>query len=456
MNTKGLPYSDEAEKALLGAIVLQPKKILDAIELRLNPEDFYFPKHQTIFRTMLELYSKNLPIDPIQITALLKPTGEIGATDIVALAEDCYRINSAPAYVKIIQDKSILRQCFHTFRVLSEQALEASDCDQFIQTAQTLFLDSMPKRIKQDEKSLVEGMQEYLQRMESMGPETDLGFMTGFKDFDLLTKGLRKGQLVILAGRPGMGKSAFSTSIILNRIKSFETTSAYIFSLEMTDDEISERAFSGLAQIDGDILKGGNLRQNHWHSLSNAHQMTAKNSRITVCSAPNITTAEILAKCKQKLIKDKTLDFVVVDYLQLITCKARKLERSKEQEISEISRDLKNMAKELKTPILALSQLNRDSESREGHRPKMSDLRYSGSLEQDADLVCLMYRDDVYNPETSEPGVAEITLAKNRSGKTGTFKLTWKSKYTLFENLSSEELKQLQNSTRPVSILNKK
>lgn len=454
MRIKGLPHSEEAEKALLGAIVLQPKTIFDAIALKLTPEDFYFPKNQAIFRAMLDVQSRNLPIDPIQLSTVLKASGEIDScAEIIQLAEDCYRIDSACSYAKIIQDKAILRRFFQTFRSLSEQALESADTEEFIQTAQSAFLDSVPERFQQDEKSLVESMQNYMERVESIGSgNSELGFMTGFRDFDILTKGFRKGQLIILAGRPGMGKSALSTSIVLNRLKVAEATSIYIFSLEMTEDEIAERAFSGLARIDGDVLKGGNLQPKHWNLLSNAHQMASKNSKVTICSAPNITTAEILAKCQQKLIKDKTLDLVIIDYLQLVTCRARRSDRSKEQEISEISRDLKNLAKELKVPVVALSQLNRDSETREGHRPRMSDLRYSGSLEQDADIVCLIYRDEVYNPDTSNAGIAEVSVAKQRNGKTGTFKVAWNSKFTLFENHDAEQTERTQPSIRSVAM----
>lgn len=460
MKTKGLPHSQEAERALLGAIVLQPKKIFDAIAVGLMPEDFYFPKHQTAFQAMLDIQSQNLPIDPIQLSALFKARGVDGlTTEIVTMAENCYQVSNASNYARIIQDKANLRRFVETFRSLSEQALESESSEQLVQAAQSAFLEAMPKRLQHAEKTLQESMQEYMTRIETITPSNpELGFMTGFRDFDAVTKGFRKGQLIILAGRPGMGKSAFSTSIVLNRLKMPDVPSSiYIFSLEMTEDEIAERAFSGLARIDGDILKSGNLQPKHWNLLSSAHQLASKTSKVTICSAPNITTQEILAKCQQKLMKDRSLDLVIIDYLQLVTSRgSKRSEKSKEQEVAEISRDLKNLAKELKVPVIALSQLNRESESRDGHRPRMSDLRYSGSLEQDADIVCLIYRDEVYNPETVDTGLAEITVAKQRNGKTGMFKVAWNDRFTLFENYSPTSDEHSQSVVRPLVRTNER
>ena len=453
MKTKQLPHSEEAEKALLGAIILKPQKIFDALAIGLAPTDFYFPKYQSIYQAMLDSQQQAIPIDPVYLSSVLNGRGEICTSlEIIELTEDCYRTERAASYAKIVQDKAILRRFFQTFRSLSEQALESEDCEQLIQLAQSSLLEVAPKRSQNNEKTLVESMQEYMARIESLSSaRPELGFVTGFRDFDALTKGFRKGQLIILAGRPGMGKSAFSTSIVLNRLRMENASnSIYIFSLEMTEDEIAERAFSGMTRVDGDVLKSGNLQPRHWSLLTNAHQLASKTSKVTICSSPNITTQEILAKCQQKLMKDKDLDLVIVDYLQLVSSKARRHERNKEQEIAEISRDLKNLAKELKVPVIALSQLNRESESRDGHRPKMSDLRYSGSLEQDADLVCLIYRDEVYNPKTEDPGVAEITIAKQRNGKTGTFKVAWNDRFTLFENHADFQGQNSHSVVRPL------
>ena len=288
MQTNILPHSEEAEKALLGAIVLQPKKIFEAIESRLSPEDFYFPKHQAIFRAMLDVQARNLPIDPIQLSAELKGKSEIDSCmGLVTLAEECYRLESSSNYAKIVREKAIFRQFFETFRSLSKQALESTDLEQFIRVAQAAFLDSMPERLQRDGKSLVDSMGEYMLRVEAMGAgKAELGFMTGFRDFDALTKGFRKGQLIIMAGRPGTGKSALSTSIVLNRLRMEEASSIFIFSLEMTEDEIAERAFAGLARIDGDVLKGGNLQPKHWSSLTSAHELASKNSKVTICWLP--------------------------------------------------------------------------------------------------------------------------------------------------------------------------
>jgi len=262
-----------------------------------------------------------------------------------------------------------------------------------------------------------------------------IGLRTGFYDFDRLTSGLRAGQLVIIAARPAMGKTSLFLSMAQNIAKSHDSVVA-LFSLEMSKEELGFRFLSGMTRIDAKRLKVGKLSTGEWEQLVVASDQLSK-SKIFIDDSADLTVMDIRARCRRLLASEKHLDLIVVDYLQLMRgSKAYQKEGSREREISEISRGLKNLAKEQKVPVIALSQLNRGVENRPNKRPMLSDLRESGAIEQDADMVCFIYRDEVYNKESEDKGVAELIVAKHRSGETETIRLAWLSQYTLFANLT--------------------
>jgi replicative DNA helicase len=279
--------------------------------------------------------------------------------------------------------------------------------------------------------------------------ETVTGVPTGFQDFDKLTSGLHAGQLVIIAGRPAMGKTSLVLSAAQNASVGYKSVVA-IFSLEMSKDELGFRFLSGLARIDSKRLKVGRLADRDWPRLAQAADQLSK-AKIFIDDSGDLTIMDMRARCRRLLASEKKIDLIVVDYLQLMkgSKAAQKGDGSREREISEISRGLKALAKELGCPIVALSQLNRGVESRQDKRPMLSDLRESGAIEQDADLVCFVYRDEVYNKDSEDRGVAELIVAKHRAGETATVRLAWLSEYTLFANLAQDAPGTPVGSGRP-------
>jgi replicative DNA helicase len=263
-----------------------------------------------------------------------------------------------------------------------------------------------------------------------------IGLATGFQDFDKLTGGLRGGQLMVLAARPAMGKTSLFLSAVQN-IALGDKGVVAIFSLEMSKEELGFRLLSGMARIDAKRLKIGRLQDRDWPRLAQAADLLSK-SKIFIDDSGDLTVMDIRSRCRRLVTMERRIDLIVVDYLQLMkgSKAASRGDGSREREISEISRNLKNLAKELKVPIIALSQLNRGVESRPNKRPMLSDLRESGAIEQDADIVCFIYRDEVYNKETEDRGIAELIVAKHRAGETDTIRLAWLAEYTLFANLA--------------------
>lgn len=439
------PHNLEAERSVLGAILINNECFNQLNEVGLEAQDFYREAHRKIYEVMQRLLEKGEPVDLITLTSGLKDRGWFegvgGTAALTGLFEDAFAVSNVAYYARQIRDKALVRRLIDAAGEIAKEGLDGVE-------DVTVFVDEAERRIFQvseaKSRKAFSSMQEILvQNMHSIEElaqkRTDvIGLPSGFIDFDRLTSGLRGGQLIIIAARPAMGK----TSLFLSMAQNISTTGnnvVAIFSLEMGKEELGFKLLSGMARIDSKRLKVGRLADRDWPRLAQAADQLAK-SKIFIDDSGDLTVLDIRSRCRRLLSMEKRLDLIVVDYLQLMkgSRASQKGDASREREISEISRSLKTLAKELKVPIIALSQLNRGVESRPNKRPMLSDLRESGAIEQDADMVCFIYRDEVYNKDTEDKGVAELIVAKHRAGETATVRLAWMAEYTLFGNLAKE------------------
>ncbi|MCM2276794.1 MAG: replicative DNA helicase [Oligoflexia bacterium] len=440
------PHNTEAERSVLGAILLNNESVHRVLEIGLEARDFYRDAHQKIFEVLLALAERGEPLDLVTLTSALRDRGTFesvgGTVTLTSLFEDSFAVGNVGYYAKIVREKALLRRVIDTVGEIQAEAFEGvEDMEVFMdETERKIFTVADAKQNKSF-TSMQEILTQNIHMIEEMGQRKSdvIGLQTGFNDFDKLTSGLRPGQLVILAARPAMGK----TSLFLSSAQNIAATSksvVAIFSLEMSKEELGFRFLSMMSRIDSKRLKIGRIStQEEWGRLAKAADLLSK-SKIFIDDSGDLTVMDIRSRCRRLLSHEKRLDLIVVDYLQLMkgSKAASKGDGSREREISEISRNLKNLAKELKVPIIALSQLNRGVESRPNKRPMLSDLRESGAIEQDADIVCFIYRDEVYNKETEDRGVAELIVAKHRAGETDTIRLAWLAEYTLFANLQKD------------------
>jgi replicative DNA helicase len=329
-----------------------------------------------------------------------------------------------------------LRKAIRVLKSLIGEAEHAKSPEEFMQLLQAQVLGLVPERRGQQEISIPEALTEVVTQLLTQSADQSPGLMTGFHAVDLLLNGLKPGNLMIVAARPAMGKTAFAVSL-LNHLYKSKSSIASFYSLEMSTEELMIRLISIMTQMNSKDIRKCSVDFNSLCSLTKILKPSDIPFENTISDDALITVAEMRAKCQKKLIKHKKLDLVVVDYLQLMSPDVKSKNKMREQEVSEISRGLKQLAKELKVPVIALSQLNRSLESRPNKRPLLSDLRESGSLEQDADVVAFLYRDEVYNKQTQDRGIGEFIVAKNRHGETGSVKLRWIPEYTAYENITS-------------------
>jgi replicative DNA helicase len=411
----------------------------------LEGRDFYQEAHQRIFDTALNLSEKGQPVDLVTITASLRDRGWFelvgGITTLTGLFDDTFATGNVSHYARIVRDQAILRRMIQTTADIAAEAYDGvEDTESFLDEAERKVFSVSDAKLNKSFSSMQEILVENMHTIEELSQKKNdvIGLTTGFHDFDRLTSGLRAGQLIIIAARPAMGKTSLFLSMAQNIAASGKGVVA-IFSLEMSKEELGFRFLSGMTRIEAKKLKVGRLAHQDWPRLAQAADQLSK-SKIFIDDSGDLTVMDIRARCRRLLSTEKRLDLIVVDYLQLM--KGSKLSQrgdsSREREISEISRGLKSLSKEQKVPIIALSQLNRGVESRPNKRPMLSDLRESGAIEQDADMVCFIYRDEVYNKETEDRGIAELIVAKHRAGETDTIRLAWLPDYTLFANLSRE------------------
>ncbi|MBC7385930.1 MAG: replicative DNA helicase [Cryobacterium sp.] len=439
------PHNVEAERSVLGAILLNNEAIHRVVEIGIEGRDFYFDNHNKIFDTLISLSSRGQALDLITLSAAMRDRGwyeQIGGqATLTSLVEDTFAIGNVVYYAKIVREKALLRRMIEIAGEITRDAFEGvSDVEGFLDDAEKKVFSvsdiQLSKSFSSMQDILVSNMHS-IEEAASRGTAVT-GLSTGFNDFDKLTAGLHPGQLIIVGGRPAMGKTSLVVSAAQNAALQSKAV-VMIFSLEMSKEELVMRMLSSQSRIDSKRLRLGRLVDRDWPRLAQAADQLSK-AKIFIDDSGDLTVMDMRARCRRLLAQEKKLDLIVVDYLQLMRgSKASKNSGgSRENEISEISRSLKGLAKELRVPIIGLSQLSRALEGRPDKRPMLSDLRESGAIEQDADLVGFVYRDEYYNKETEDKGVAEFIIAKHRAGETGTVRLAFMGEYTLFANLSSD------------------
>jgi replicative DNA helicase len=433
------PHSKEAEQTLLGGL-LQDQNAIPAVLEILQGDEFFIPSHRKIFRAIAELFSENQPVDLITVVERLRAKGELetvgGATYLAQLTERVVSAEHAVAYARLISDKAVLRRLIEISGKIAGWCYENPEkVDEVLDKAESSIFSLSEARIQNSYFSIETIVKENLILIESLKNRQDTvtGVPSGFTDLDRLTAGFQKGDLIIIAGRPGMGKTAFALNIARN-VAIEENLPVAFFSLEMSKEQIGMRLMCMEARVDSQKLRTGFISQEECARIMATGQVFM-HTPLFVDDQPAITPLELRAKAR-RIMAERGLGLVIIDYLQLMRIPDR-VER-REQEISEISRSLKALAKELNIPVIALSQLNRKVEERHDKRPQLSDLRESGAIEQDADVIIFLYRDEVYNKDTSEKGIVEVLVRKQRNGPTGDLKLSFMGSYTRFENLAHE------------------
>ncbi len=433
------PQNIEAEESILSAVLIDSSTLLDIVEI-LSPEDFYRTAHQKIFAAITELFAKSEPIDLVTVANNLKEKGQLedmgGATYLAQLIDTVPLAVNAEHYARIIRDKSSLRKLIAQANIIVNRCFEdRGDVDEVVNFAEKSIFEISENKLKKSffpVSDLINGNIDTLEERQGSGLMLT-GIPSGFTRLDQLTSGFQKSDLIIVAARPAMGKTSFALNIARNAAVEANVPVA-IFSLEMSKEQLSMRLLTSEARIDSARLRGGFFNDDDWERLTNAAGVLEQ-APIYIDDSADVTPMDIRAKAR-RLKAEKGLGLVVIDYLQLMRGSTSKERR--DLEISEISRSLKILAKELNVPVIALSQLNRMLEQRSDKRPMLSDLRESGALEQDADLVAFIYRDEVYNQDENNPnrGKAEIILGKQRNGPVGTAFLTFLKSYTRFEDLA--------------------
>ncbi len=431
------PQNIDAEQTVLGTILLQEHSILKVAEI-LSPEDFYRDAHKTIYRAMLDLFERREPHDLITVTDLLasrnKLEGVGGAAYLASLTDLIPFSGPLVHHAELIRKKSILRQLIQTSSEVAARCYEEQDdIDALVDEAEKTIFEIAQSKKKQGFQPMSDVVPKAFDRITQLfdRQEQITGLATGYTELDRMTAGLQPADLIILAGRPSMGKTALAMNIV-QHVAVADRIPVAVFSLEMSVEQLALRMLCSIGRIDSQRIRTGRLIEKDWPDLTRATGMLTE-SPIFIDDTAGIGVLEMRAKAR-RLKSEHELGLVVVDYLQLMQGRAKTENRA--QEISDISRSLKAMAKELEVPVIALSQLNRSLESRTDKRPQLSDLRESGAIEQDADVIGFIYRDEVYNKAEDNPnrGLAEIIIGKQRNGPTGTIKLTFRADITTFEN----------------------
>ena len=437
---KSMPFSNEAEMAVLGAMIISKEIIPEAIGI-VGRDDFYVDRHKEVFDAIVFLYNSGEPIDYISLSNRLKLNGVYDKIDagrfLMRLIDEVPSTDPASVkhYATIVRDKSELRQLIAVTEGITATCYRGdNDIDDIIGMAEQGIINITQSRTAKGLTPLGVYIEQSIDRIEELSKtDGDLtGITTGFIDIDKRTSGLHSSELILIAARPGMGKTSFALNIAQNAAIKGDACVA-IFSLEMPGIQIANRMLSSQANVDSASIKTGDVKDEDWGKLGEAMALLAE-SKIYIDDSSNITASEIGAKCR-KLKMERGLDMVIIDYLQLMSASGRSA-GNRQQEISEISRTLKVLANDLEIPIIALSQLSRAVEKRETKEPVLSDLRESGAIEQDADMVMFLYREGYYDPETEEPNKVKVKFDKHRNGETGYEYLTWLGNYTKFVDWS--------------------
>ncbi|MBF0300263.1 MAG: replicative DNA helicase [Oligoflexia bacterium] len=457
IETQELPHDLLAEKSLLGCLLIDSDAHDEINDLNIKKEDFFHPQYRVVFESIMDIIFASRPVDYVTVCTRLSDIGKLetlgneelkGQEFILNIHEEQASSANIYYYAKTVKEKSILRNVIKmSHKIVQEAHTFSGDTKDFLAKVESTFFKITQEvktgSMKKLSACLVENLTDLENNDRKLGEL--VGLSTGFDFLDSKLLGLQAGQLVIVAARPGMGKTSLALNIAMNSVEQSKLPVA-IFSLEMLANELSLRILSSYAKIDAKKLRTKSLNEHELKQIGSTVQ-TLANYPIYINDEGNITILDIQSECR-KIKAENGLGVVIIDYIQLM--RSHTGNPSREQQIAEISRGLKILSKELECPVITLSQLNRSVESRADKKPTLSDLRESGSLEQDADVVLLVYRDDFYYPDTSkEKNVAEIIIGKNRSGETGIIKLGWRGPYTSFVNLAPQEYDELSYNNNP-------
>lgn len=436
---KLLPQNIEAECGVLGSIIIDPEAIVQVSDF-LQAEDFYRDAHRTLYEVILHLYQGGEPADFITICDELERRNQLehvgGASYITSLINQVPTSGNVEYYGHIVERTSTLRRLIHAAGQIAAVAYEEGDADVALDKAEKLIFNISQRHSRSDFSSMEEILADYMQKLEQLNARRGsiVGVPTGFTDLDRMTGGLQRSDLIILAARPGVGKTSFALSLAHNAAVKFHHAVA-IFSLEMSKEQLAQRLISMDAGIDQSRLRTGWIEEDEWINIVNAGDKLSE-ANIWIDDTAGISTMEMHSKAR-RLQAEHGIDLLIVDYLQLMQANTGKRNDNRVQEVGEISRSLKGLARELNIPVLALSQLSRSVESRQSKVPQLSDLRESGSLEQDSDIVMFIYRDDVYNSESERKNIADVIVAKHRNGPVGDVSLFFQASQTRFRDLEA-------------------
>ena len=433
---RSLPQSLEAEQSVIGSMIIDKVAISKALE-KLDEEDFYRDGHKAIFKTIRDMYSQDMAVDLVTLLEHLKSTDLLekagGVTYVSEVASSVITTANLDAYIKIVEDKSTLRKLIRSSTSIIEESYNKQDkVENVLEYAQKKIFDLAEKNGSSDYEALSNvlerGFLEIERLFNNKGSITGVG--SGIRDLDSKTSGFQKGDMVLIAARPSMGKTTFALNIAENAAL-VEGKSVVIFSLEMSKEQLAYKLLCSEASVDMLKLRTGNLDDDDWERIARATGPLSK-AKIYIDDTAGLSVMEMRTKCR-KIKMEHGIDLILIDYLQLMSGSSGS--ESRQQEVSEISRSIKALAKEMECPVIALSQLSRAPEQRADHRPMLSDLRESGSIEQDADVVMFLYRDEYYNKETEEKNIGECIIAKQRNGPVGTVKMAWIGSHSKFTNL---------------------
>ncbi|HIY93782.1 MAG TPA: replicative DNA helicase [Candidatus Companilactobacillus pullicola] len=449
--TSRIPPNDkDAEQAVLGAVFLSQDALIEAMEY-VEADDFYQHANQLVFQAMMNLNDEEEPVDVVTVQSELDRQNQIedigGVSYLAELANAVPTAANTAYYAKIVKNKSVLRRLINAATNIVSRSFEGDeDVDSIIDQSEKDIMDVAENRNHKGFRRISDVVKSSFEEIDKLyDQDSDVtGLSTGYKDLDAMTTGLHKDELIILAARPGVGKTAFALNLAQNAATKSNATVA-IFSLEMGAEQLVNRMLCSEGSIDANSLRTGKLDENQWNSLVVAMGSLSR-TNVYIDDTPGVKMAEIRSKCRRLLKESGKLDLVIVDYLQLIEGTGQE---NRQQEVSVISRSMKKLAKELHVPIIALSQLSRGVEARQDKRPMLSDIRESGSIEQDADIVAFLYRDDYYrdedvddndnqeDPEDQDVGEVEVIVSKNRSGPRGTAKLLFVKSYNKFSSIAN-------------------
>ena len=433
---RSLPQSLEAEQSVIGSMIIDKSAIAKALE-KLKEEDFYRDGHKVIFKAIRDMFSKDMAVDLVTLLEYLKSTDTLekagGVTYITEVSSSVITTANLEAYIKIVEDKSLLRKLIKSATNIIEESYNKQDkVDDVLDLAQKRIFDLAEKQGSSDYEPLSNvlerGFLEIERLFNNKGSITGVG--SGIRDLDAKTSGFQKGDMVLIAARPSMGKTTFALNIAEHAALR-EGKSVVVFSLEMSKEQLAYKLLCSEANVDMLKLRTGNLDDDDWERIARATGPLSK-AKIYIDDTAGMSVMEMRSKCR-KIKMEHGIDMILIDYLQLMSGSSQS--ESRQQEVSEISRSIKALAKEMECPVIALSQLSRAPEQRADHRPMLSDLRESGSIEQDADVVMFLYRDEYYNKETEEKNIGECIIAKQRNGPVGTVKMAWIGSQSKFANL---------------------